>query len=256
MEGRWIVTSHSRAELGVTLAAPWRFGRSRVLAVTVAAATLLSTGCGGSGPTTPTAPARGPFTISGTATVLDSQLNERVGPATVTALSGSWNGTGCVAAQTAGDGSFVLTVPASCFQDGQPVYLTVAGFTSCTSLPFAAGGHVSVVLMGRSRGTCGMVAKGKAGYLHGTVEPGAPKAFLSTFVGAWGGSWDGKFCTQTLGNADGSFAFEIPESCFPTDGEIVYLTSGGLDACVSIPYRHATVVTGLVLYGRFGGACP
>jgi hypothetical protein len=194
--------------------------------------------------------------ISGNASILDSHFDERVGPTTVTALSGSWNGTGCAAAQTAGDGSFVLSVPAACFQDGQLVYLTVAGFTSCTTLPFASAGHVAVVLVGRARGTCGMVAKGKAGYLHGTLGHGTPRQFLSTFVGAWGGTWDGRFCNQTLGNADGSFAFEITESCFPVDGDSVYLTSGGLSTCVSIPYHHATVVPGLVLYGRFGGACP
>lgn len=227
--------------------------RTRFVALGLASTVGLLLACGG-GPTGPTAPARGPLVVTGNASILDRQFNQKTAPTVVAVLAGSWDGTFCAQTTSASDGSYSISIPSSCFLDGQPVYFTAGGFNTCLSVPFAATGHARAILIGRMSNTCGMVAEGHAGYLAGTIGRGTPKGFLSTFVGAWGQTWRGRYCTQTLGGEDGSFAFEIPETCFQ-EAETVFLTSGGLDTCVTIPYARATITTGLVLYGRWGG-CP
>lgn len=94
-----------------------------------------------------------------------------------------------------------------------------------------------------------MTVSGRAGYLPGTVA-GVDRQFLSTYVGAWGGGPRVRFCTQVLGGSDGRFDLLIPASCF-AEGETVYLTSGGLDTCVSAPFHGGTRLE-VELLGRRG----
>lgn len=55
-------------------------------------------------------------------------------------------------------------------------------------------------------------------------------------------------CTETLGRSDGSFELRVPDRCF-RDGQTVFWTSGGLDACVTTPFRSG-VLAHLTLFGR------
>jgi hypothetical protein len=119
------------------------------------------------------------------------------------------------------------------------------------SVPFVSGGRADVHILGRRDSFCGMVLKGRAG-LTGT---GRYDGFHSTFVGAWGTPTNDAFCSQTLAAEDGSFALKVLQSCF-TEGAPVYLTSGGVKTCVSVPYQAAAIRRDLVLLGRWNESCP
>jgi hypothetical protein len=66
----------------------------------------------------------------------------------------TWRGDICEQTLGATDGSFVLTIPAGCFQEGESVYLTAGGLATCVTVPFHVGTRVSVELLGRWDETC------------------------------------------------------------------------------------------------------
>jgi hypothetical protein len=88
-----------------------------------------------------------------------------------------------------------------------------------------------------------MALTGCAGYRDGVRVGSGLQHFQSVFVGAWSKTWRGDGCDQTLSADDGFFTFFVPRRCF-RQGQPLYLTSGGLDTCVSTPYasgQHAHV---------------
>jgi hypothetical protein len=97
-----------------------------------------------------------------------------------------------------------------------------------------------------------MIVTGRAGYVAGVLGPSMPQQFLSVYVGAWRET--GEFCTQTLGADDGSFSLEIPPTCFG-EGELVRLTAGGLNTCVTVPFGSGGRAS-VELLGRSENTCP
>ncbi len=79
-----------------------------------------------------------------------------------------------------------------------------------------------------------MIIFGKAGYLEGVAA--RTREFQKTFVGAFSGGWRQAFCLEVLAEDDGSFRLEIPGGCF-REGETVWLTAGGLNACPTPPFK-------------------
>lgn len=97
-----------------------------------------------------------------------------------------------------------------------------------------------------------MTVTGCSGYDFDGSPLGDVRLFTSTFVGAWRFRARGSLCRQVLSESDGSFVFEIPHSCYAVD-EPVYLTSGGLETCVTPPFRPGRRLHALLL-GR--SSCP
>ncbi len=121
------------------------------------------------------------------------------------------------------------------------------GATGSFDLRLALNGILPPEIRGKS-----MTITGCAGYLEGIPNRSDLQHFRSVFVGAWRFAPRGQFCEQTLSAEDGSFNLTVPR-CFG-ENETVHLTAGGLDTCVSIPYREGTVAR-VDLFGR-REACP
>ena len=79
-----------------------------------------------------------------------------------------------------------------------------------------------------------MIMFGKAGYLEGVAA--RTGEFQQTYVGAFSGGWRQVSCVEVLAASDGSFRLEIPSGCFQ-EGETVWLTAGGLNACPTPPFE-------------------
>jgi hypothetical protein len=94
-----------------------------------------------------------------------------------------------------------------------------------------------------------MTVVGCAGYAD--FGPNRLQTFAPAIVGAWRDRFAG-FCTQTDTRTDGRFDLEVPQRCY-RDGEPVYLTAGGMGACVTIPFATGST-TYAVLIGKRG--CP
>ena len=189
--------------------------------------------------------------IRGTAATLDRKYE--IARTSVRVSASAQTGPPCASADSASDGAFSVEVPSSCADEGQPIMLRVNNQVTCISVAYRAGRTVMRTLFGRPTGFCGMVLKGRAGYLADTLGPGSPKQFTGVFVGAWRGGYAGSGggigCVQTLGTADGSYLLQVPESCF-SQLERVYLTAGGLPTCVTVPFRRVTVRRDVTLFGR------
>ena len=69
----------------------------------------------------------------------------------VGAWRGGWGSPGqfCVEVLGPQDGSFTLEVPASCFREGEAVYLTAGGLATCVTRPFRSGERVDLEILGR-----------------------------------------------------------------------------------------------------------
>lgn len=188
--------------------------------------------------------------IQGTAAVLNR--NYEATRTDVRVRASAQNGTVCASVKSAPDGTFFLEVPPSC--QGQPIVLTVNNHTTCIRVGFRSGEVVTQTLLGRPTGFCGMVTKGRAGYVDDVLFPGSPKGFRSVFVGAWRGGFPGSGgtfgCGQTLGAADGTFTLEVPARCFE-QREPVYLTAGGLCTRVTLPFGRAAIRRDVTLFGRW-----
>ncbi len=85
-----------------------------------------------------------------------------------------------------------------------------------------------------------MTMTGCAGYEDDLPSLGELRHFGEVFVGAWRIRARGDFCEQTLSSTDGSFSLVVPR-CFP-ENSTVFLTAGGLETCVTVPYRAGTHV--------------
>lgn len=212
-------------------------------------AALTTIGCGGS-ERTPVAASPLPFVIAGTATLLDGQFDVYAAPVQVTASATMSGQPPCRGTGTTIDGSFRLELPSTCFGENQAVYLSVGGVSSCVSVPFISGGRADVQLLGRPGSFCGMVLKGRAG-LSGL---GRYDGYHAVFVGAWGTPTRENFCVQTLANEGGYFTLLVPPSCF-AEGAPAYLTSGGIYACVSVPYERAVIRRNLDLIADWYRPC-
>ncbi len=79
-----------------------------------------------------------------------------------------------------------------------------------------------------------MIVTGKAGYLEGVAA--RTGEFQEAIVGAFSGGWRQGFCVEVPAASDGSFRLEIPSGCFQ-EGETVWLTAGGLNACPTPPFE-------------------
>lgn len=102
-----------------------------------------------------------------------------------------------------------------------------------------------------------MVITGFAGYVAGVLSQDSPQEYREVFVGAWRNGWlrpNHVFCVQTLSAGDGSFQLKVPYTCFK-EGESVYLTSGGLNTCVSIKFQSNAQIS-VNLLGRWAASCP
>lgn len=97
-----------------------------------------------------------------------------------------------------------------------------------------------------------MKVSGCAGYVDDVLGPGSRQEFLGAYVGAWQDGSRGSICVQTLARDDGSFELRVPGHCF-LGGRTVYWTAGGLETCVSTPFRPGTAH--LTLFGR-RDRCP
>ena len=88
-----------------------------------------------------------------------------------------------------------------------------------------------------------MTITGLAGYLEEVPVESWVSEYQRLFVGAWRWNWpdnSGRFCAQTLSAQDGSFSLEIPSTCF-SNGEAVYLTTGGYPACPILAFRSGSI---------------
>jgi hypothetical protein len=94
-----------------------------------------------------------------------------------------------------------------------------------------------------------MTVAGCAGY----AALGSPprRTFAPAIVGAWRDRF-ASFCTQTDTRADGRFDLEVPDRCY-REGAPVYLTSGGMGACVTLFFAPGSTEH-VVLIGS--QACP
>lgn len=101
----------------------------------------------------------------------------------------------------------------------------------------------------------GMLLYGCAGYRPSVLGPDDPQAFRSVFVGAWREAGNVGFCRQTLGAADGSFAFEVPRGCV-SEGADLHLTAGGLTTCTTIPFQRGGAAFVALLGQRANAPCP
>jgi len=81
---------------------------------------------------------------------------------------------------------------------------------------------------------------------------GANQAFRQVYVGAWRDTWGGRFCAQTLSEADGYFELEV--GCF-ADSEPVYLTGGGVRSCAAPAYAAGSTIFATVI-GSNANTCP
>ena len=189
--------------------------------------------------------------IEGTAVTLNG--NYEVARTSVRVRAFTETGVLCASVNSASDGAFSLDVPPTCTRQGQPVVLTVNTLATCISVGFRAGSVATRTLLGRPTGFCGMVIKGRAGYVAGIPNPNSPKMFRSVFVGAWrdgfASAGGGVGCVQTLGATNGAFILQIPELCFQQQ-EPVYLTAGGFPTCVTMPFRRAAIRRDVSLFGR------
>ena len=110
---------------------------------------------------------------------------EQFSAAIVGAWRGAWRGEFCTETLAGADGVFMLDVPSRCFTDGEVVYLTSGGFTTCVALPFAPGGRVDVVLLGERDARCARVVNtGSCLNVRASPEEGAP-VLACIQDGAW-----------------------------------------------------------------------
>lgn len=208
--------------------------------------------------TTPNPPPMPSYQIACIPSPLEIPRGCGTGTCTVTAVSGF---AGAVSLRCAGGHAGVrcsLPVdPVSVPRDG----LATVGFTVSVDGSAAAGaytieitgegggiaargnltlnvqGSVPPEIRGRS-----MTITGCAGYEDDLPNPGDLRHFGEVFVGAWRIRARGDFCAETLSSTDGSFSLVVPR-CF-AENSPVFLTAGGLETCVTIPYRagsHAWV---------------
>lgn len=107
------------------------------------------------------------------------------------------------------------------------------GVTAQGALMLNVQGSVAPEIRGKS-----MTITGCAGYEDDLPSLGELRHFGEVFVGAWRSGAGDDFCEQTLSSSDGSFSLVVPR-CFP-EGASVFLTAGGLDTCITVPYRAGT----------------
>jgi hypothetical protein len=94
-----------------------------------------------------------------------------------------------------------------------------------------------------------MIVAGCTGYA--AFGPNARQTFAPAIVGAWTNRFAG-FCTQTDTRPDGRFDLEVPQRCY-REGEPVYLTSGGMGTCFTLPFASGSTFH-VVLIGK--RECP
>jgi hypothetical protein len=94
-----------------------------------------------------------------------------------------------------------------------------------------------------------MTVAGCAGYAD--FGANRQQTFAPAFVGAWIQRYAG-FCTQTDTRADGRFDLEVPQRCY-REGEPVYLTSGGLGTCFTLPFTSGSTFHAVLIGKR---ECP
>ncbi len=82
-----------------------------------------------------------------------------------------------------------------------------------------------------------MVLFGCAG-ANGVIADAPPLDVI--YVGTWRNGFRSGFCAQTLSTVAGAYQLTVPASCGFTDGEAMYLTSGGIETC-TLPFRAGTV---------------
>ena len=96
--------------------------------------------------------------IEGKAGYLAGVLSENSPESFTSTFVGAWEETwrGQFCRETLGtdDGSFTLRVPSSCFEEGETIYLTSGGLTTCVTVTFRSGERVTVELYGRRNAEC------------------------------------------------------------------------------------------------------
>ena len=228
---------------------------------------LMVTACnGGDGQsTTPTSnpPPIPSFRIACNPSPMEVPRGCGTGTCTVTAVSG-FNGSVSLrcAGPNAGTRCSLPVDPVSVPRDGlATVGLTVSVDGSAAPGPYSIqitgeGGGIAarVDLMLNVQGSVTPEIRGKsmtitgcAGYEDDLPSLGELRHFGEVFVGAWRVRAGGDFCEQTLSSTDGSFSLVVPR-CFPENAP-VFLTAGGLETCVTIPYQAGSHVR-VELLGR------
>ncbi len=246
--------------------------RARPLATIVLASIIASAGCGGGGAEGPAQPATADFSLTCTPASLVG-IRCGTGSCTVASKAGfagdvQLSCSGAPPAVRCGFGPNPVRLPA----DGT----ARTGFTLSAD-PAAFRGPVQLRLVASAGGldrtfdvslgsaaaapaavSGSLVVYGCAGYTEGIPNTDSLRGYGGTIVGAWrtpNTGPNGGFCREVRGEeADGWFALEVPRSCF-AEGADVYLTSGGLPSCVSVPF-HAGTVAFAELIGRRASCAP
>ena len=191
-----------------------------------------------------------------TATCTVTSRNAFSGPVSLS-CSGQPEGIACAIAPSApvipanGSATIGFTVSVDASVPIGTHSFAVVGTGGGSSQSFGLDVNVTGVLGPEVRGRA-MTLTGCAGYVEGIPNRSELQHFRSVFVGAWRFRVRGEFCEQTLSEGDGSFQLVIPR-CF-AEGEMVFLTAGGLETCVRVPYRAGSVAR-VELFGR-QDRCP